>query len=287
MTQAVPNSTIEDAVFDWVQPASGLAADHVRWADQDMPRVAAPYIVLRLVAMEPTGRDWRKSAPNPLVFADKTITLVVPGTDTLTIAGHGLATGDGPVHVTNPPPGLAALTDYWVFAPDADHLRLCLSLYKANRDQHVDITGAGSGTIKIVSTANTVQRGAEVTNYARGLRRCRLTIQCFGSSATGSSDAVGILNDVIAKASLPAYTQALRAAKIGVPSFGGVQNVGAALNSAHFEPRAVVECVFFAPSEVSATGAIVEYVEITQSLAAPDGVDLGDVTRWVPSDPSA
>lgn len=79
-----------------------------------------------------------------------TITAVDTATDQLTIAGHGLVTGDGPAAVRNVdgalPTGLAAVTDYWVIRVDANTVKLATSSANALAGTAIDITAAGSGT---------------------------------------------------------------------------------------------------------------------------------------------
>jgi hypothetical protein len=71
-------------------------------------------------------------------------------TDQITIAGHGLVTGDGPAAVRNVggalPGGLVALTDYWVIRVDANTLKLATSNSNALAGTAIDLTTTGSGT---------------------------------------------------------------------------------------------------------------------------------------------
>lgn len=68
----------------------------------------------------------------------------------ITIAGHGLLTGDGPAAVRNVggalPGGLAAVTDYWVIRVDANTIKLATSSSNAMAGTAVDLTTAGSGS---------------------------------------------------------------------------------------------------------------------------------------------
>jgi hypothetical protein len=72
------------------------------------------------------------------------VTSVDATTDLLAVVAHGLATGDGPVRAVNVggglPSPLAPLTDYWVVAPDADHLGLATSLDLALGGTKVNLT---------------------------------------------------------------------------------------------------------------------------------------------------
>lgn len=287
MTQTVPSATIEDALYAWVAAASGVP---VIWEHQNAPRPAAPYVSLLLATVEPTGRDWDGSEANPLTFDDKAIESVDTGTSLVTITGHALATGDGPVQVETDgtlPSGLEEEHDYWWVRQDDDRGAFAESLVKANAGTTVPLADAGTGAHAVVSTADTRRRGAEITSYSRGMRRCRLVMTCFAASATGIGSAMGILEAVAAKANLPARRAALRAAGIGVPVFGAAQAAGGALNPAYFEPRAVKEAVFFPASEVSETGTYVEYVGVTQQVENAAGDALAEVTAIIPSNPFA
>lgn len=287
MTQTVPSTTLEDAIYTWVAAAAGVP---VIWEHQNAPRPAAPYVSLLLATTDPTGRDWDGSEANPLTFDDKAIEDVDTGTSLVTITAHALATGDGPVRVETDdtlPSGLEEDHDYWWVRQDDDRGGFAESLVKANAGTLVPLADAGTGAHAVVSTADTRRRGAEVTYFSRGMRRCRLVMTCFAASATGVSSAMGILEAVAAKANLPVRRAALRAAGVGVPVFGAAQAAGGALNPAYFEPRAVKEAVFFPASEVSETGTYVEYFGVTEQVTSAAGEDLAEVEIVIPSNPFA
>jgi hypothetical protein len=77
------------------------------------------------------------------------------GTDQLTIAGHGMVTGDGPVNVFNYgtgglahsglPAPLAADTNYWVIRDSADAIRLATSNALAVAGTAINLTTNGTG----------------------------------------------------------------------------------------------------------------------------------------------
>ena len=54
--------TVEDALFAWIQAATGIPADRVRWATQDAARpgrgVETPWVSVRVMSVRPIGRDW-------------------------------------------------------------------------------------------------------------------------------------------------------------------------------------------------------------------------------------
>lgn len=71
---------------------------------------------------------------------------------------HGLKTGDGGVQVTSTgtfPALLAALTDYFVVVDNANNVSLAATFEDAMNGDVIEFTSAGSGTIKIVATADT------------------------------------------------------------------------------------------------------------------------------------
>ncbi len=81
-------------------------------------------------------------------------TTVVPsaGADTLTAAGHGFETGDGPVRYTSSgtmPGGVDAEALYWLIRVDDDTLQLAESYAAAIGGSELDITSAGTGVHKV------------------------------------------------------------------------------------------------------------------------------------------
>ena len=71
-------------------------------------------------------------------------------TDQLTIAGHGLLTGDGPVAVRNLggalPGALTPVTEYWAIRVDANHIKLATSNPAALAGTAINLTSDGTGT---------------------------------------------------------------------------------------------------------------------------------------------
>jgi hypothetical protein len=88
-----------------------------------------------------------------------TATALAGGDDSeLNSTAHGLLTGDTQVQVTTTgtmPAGLVALTDYYAVKDDADNVGLAATLSDALAGNLIQFTSAGTGTIKIVATANT------------------------------------------------------------------------------------------------------------------------------------
>lgn len=69
--------------------------------------------------------------------------------DQLTMAGHGLVTGDGAGLVLADAGGLAENTEYWAIRIDDDHVQLATSQANALAGNEVDITSNGSGYLGI------------------------------------------------------------------------------------------------------------------------------------------
>ena len=80
-------------------------------------------------------------------------TAVDPGTDRITVTGHGLVTGMGPYTLDDngntAPTGLTDGTNYWVIRVDNDTIELADSRANALTSSQVDITADGSGTINL------------------------------------------------------------------------------------------------------------------------------------------
>lgn len=97
---------------------------------------------------------------DPLVIEDVEFTAEADD-DLLTIVGHGMLTGDGPVRVANAggglPTGLAAATDYWVIREGDDNLKLATSLSNALNGTAINITTDGTGTQTLSDTADTMR----------------------------------------------------------------------------------------------------------------------------------
>jgi hypothetical protein len=92
-----------------------------------------------------TATECRYTALADLTFVDGDITVIG---DIIAEVGHGMASGDGPFRLTTSgvlPTGLAADTNYWVYAATADTFKLCASKANALIGTAVDITAAGGG----------------------------------------------------------------------------------------------------------------------------------------------
>lgn len=100
----------------------------------------------------------RNGAKDVLAFTAFTFTAEADD-DLVTKVAHTLQTGDGPVFVANSggalPTGLAAATGYYVVKADADTLKLATTRANAFAGVTIDITGDGTGTQTMSSTAAT------------------------------------------------------------------------------------------------------------------------------------
>ncbi len=269
-------TTVETALKVWIDGAGGVTAI---WSQQNGPRPAVPYVAMTLDVAQ-RGRDWVDGEDNFATFADKTISAASTVADTLTITAHALATGTGPVRVSVSGGAWAEVTgiDWWVIRVDANTIKLAESFADAMNGAAYNLTTTGTGTIVLVDTATTTVQGAELVSKARGMRECTLSLQCFAASASGTSAARTILDNIQSKSKLHTYAAALRAAGIGIAEFSQIQSLGAPLNPAVFEPRATMEVRFFLASEVEETGTFIEFTEV-------ENLTQGTST-YVPSDPT-
>lgn len=94
-----------------------------------------------------------------LVYADKTFTAAA--SDVVTIAAHGLKTGDGPFRLTTDmadlPLNLLTATDYYIIRIDANTLYFATSLANALAGTAFDIGDAGTGVHTISDVGGTVR----------------------------------------------------------------------------------------------------------------------------------
>lgn len=87
------------------------------------------------------------------------------GTDTISVPKHGLATGYGPLQLSNPgtlPTGLAADTNYWIISTGTNTLKLAASKADALAGTAVDITAIGAGTNTAANSIAVYVAGVEV-----------------------------------------------------------------------------------------------------------------------------
>jgi hypothetical protein len=278
---AIALTTIKNAIHTWFKNASGLTADRVRWAGQNAPEPSNTlhWILLGRFSMTNPGSDWTEYEPNPLVFANKVVTLDA-ATDTGTSADHDLLTRDGPIRLETTGSlsgtGLAVDTDYWCIKTDANTLQFSESFAAADAGIYIDIQGAGTGVHSIVDTADTRRAGQELKELVRGARRVSFEVQCFPPQPElpelqdDYDDPVSVLSDCVAKAGLGIYASALQDAGIGLLDAGTPTSVGGIQNSVYFEPRATMTVVFSTTSEVEGTETIIDYVNLDEDPGSLD-----------------
>lgn len=93
--------------------------------------------------------DTRKTAQQDTWGAPFAETFTAAATDIVTIAAHGLTTGDGPFRLTTTdtlPAGLNLATDYWVSVLTVNTFTLATSYANAIAGTPVDVTDTGTGT---------------------------------------------------------------------------------------------------------------------------------------------
>lgn len=273
---AIDWTTVENALRAWVLAAASAIAPGIPviWFGAAATRPATPWISLKRWGLRRDGIGWTDTEPNPLVL--NPIAVTGEASNTLHAPAHGLNAGDGPIQVESTgsvPTGTAVLTNYWAVPVDADHLQLANTFANAVASSPVTIpiSDAGTGTVTLVSTADTVRAAAEVLHVVRCYYALTLTIQVYAdtSQPTGMSEAVALAHEIQARSLLPSVRNALEAAGLGVYDFGSVMEVGSAINRAQFEPRAVVDAKLWVVSTVSETDTIIDTLQV--------GVTAGDL----------
>lgn len=275
---AIDWTTIKNAIQAWIVAGSGLAADHVIWEFDGGNRPTSPFVTIAAVQIDQPAHDYTIEANNPLTFASVNVT---PDHTTSSFAApsHGLVTGDGPVQVPNPPTGVAAETDYWLIAPDANTLQLAARFrdtggnYPGNPITPVTFADDGPGGTSFAPTEDTVRAGQEITVTAHGIRAITFQMQCFGGPKSGTLP-MQILGDVIA--SLQLHVDDLNAAGIGFTTVGvaevasGIKLVPDRINE-QIEPTAIVAIVGYAASELVGLIGRVDEVQIMPVVTLEDG----------------
>lgn len=126
----------------------------------------------------------------PLADLAYTSAEVSTAADTITITGHGLATGDllrlttGGTLLTAT--GVAADTNLWAIVVDDDTIQLATSRANALAGTEVDITNAGSGTTTVKLTSNDVlvARIVEALNLVTGKNYTAAVVTGSGDTDT-------------------------------------------------------------------------------------------------------
>lgn len=268
-------SAHQNALHQWTVNGSGLAQDHVVWAQQYAPRPADPAISMRLTSLDDLGLPWLNHEIQYITFSDITITSVDASANTFTATAHGRLTGDGPVRLTSTgtfPGGTAASTDYWIIKIDNDTFKLASKFVDAIGLVAIDLTSTGSGTIQLIDTASTLRAGEEIHHISRGLVKVTLTLECFTSVGVGMEMATSVLRRVASRRHLPSQKTILDNANIGVIEVGRVRALFGVKEVTIFEPRALVEIQLCFTNDERESGTIIERTDITNLLT-------GQVTR--------
>lgn len=257
----------QKALHNWVVSCTGLAADHVIWAQQQAPRPTQPTIVMKLMFVGDDGMPWVDYEPNPLVFSDIIITSVDAVANTFTKSAHGLLTGDGPVWIDSStddvPLNLAESTDYWVIKIDANTFKLATGYVNSMNGVAIDLGDVGTGTLTLSDRPTTLRSGQEIKFLSRSLLKCVLTLECYTGVGTGTDMASSILWRVNAKRKLPTQAAILDDAKVSVIEFGRVRAIEGTQDLVLFEPRASVDIMLHMISEEQEIGQSIERTVIS------------------------
>lgn len=280
MTPAVDVDTVERALHAWVTSTSGIPGNRVIWSDRGSDRPDTQWISLKLSFGTADGIGWASTEDNPLTFVPLNVSAVDTVGATLTSAGHARVTGDGPVQfVGTLPSGLTVATDYWLVAPDADHLQIAADYLDAIADVPV-VIALGAGAVlpfTINATADTVRVGEETRQVVHSYYSATLSVQCYGGPATGGFKPNSVLQTVSASSVLPSIRNALEAGGCGIVGTGPVHDVGAVINTATYEPRAAMDVTLWVSSSVFEFAGRIDSVEATVSTD-----DEGDITFEIP-----
>jgi len=281
-------------VAQWVLAGTGLPESKILWSQNKAPRPAADGIVMRVMHVDFAGDGWVDYEDNPLVFADKAMTSVDAATNTATLVGHGLSTGAGPVRVSTTgtlPGGLAVDTDYWLIAPTANTLKFAATFIdtggadianapSGNPITPIDLSSAGTGTLTISCTDDTVAAGAELAYVASGQMEVVVTIECHTVDSIGSDTAVAVLHRLAARANLPSMIAILDEAGAGVLDLEPVKAIRGKMDALAFEPRAVLDVMFsIVADEREVNGTIIQTADLTptvnEAVGATERVRVG------------
>lgn len=262
---------IEQALQAWVALSSGIPAARVVWSGFGRARpTVAPgeqWISLLIDAVSLDSMPWGEVTPNPLTFAPLAVVASPAPASTFTVSNHGRATGDGPLRLTTTgalPTGSAVGANYWAVVVDANTLKLATHFADAMASVPVTIVlaDAGTGVHTLSATAETVTAGAEVLQLVHVQQSAKLSVQCYGGNPTGNDNPKAILQRVVTSAQLPSFRDALEAANVGVTTSGAINDVGALINSARWEPRAHVDFTIWFTAQVQETGTVIETAEV-------------------------
>jgi hypothetical protein len=273
--------TTQKALQDFVVQCTGLTDAQVVWAQQQMQRPVQPAVIMRLMLNDDNNTPWVDTENQALTIATITVTSVDDTANTFTKVAHGLETGDGPVRMSSTgtlPTNIVVDTDYWVIATSADTFKLAATYVDAINLTAIDLGDAGTGTITLEDTAETLRSGEEIVLKARSLLKATLTLECYTDVGVGMNMATSILWRIHSKRLLPTPIALLRDANIGVVEAGPVRSMNGTQSQYLFEPRAMMDITIYLASEDSENGTIIERAEI-------EGEDTGQVFTVDVDDP--
>ena len=263
----------ENAIQQWLVTGSGLASDHVTWAQQTAPRPTGPFISMRLDGITGSDWDWQVRVDNILAVAVTTITGVNTSTGALTIPAHGLVTGDGQLQFITTgtlPGGLAVVTNYWAVVVDANTIKVAASFVSAMAVVPVTLalSSSGTGSSSVTGTSTTVRAGQEIIQYTRGPRQARLHLQCFagaptGGAPTGVTSPLAVLHDALSAHALESVNAILVTAGVGVAGWDPIRSVDGIVNTTRFEPRAMTTVRLHFASEIVETSTYIQTADLT------------------------
>lgn len=274
------------AMRNWVIAGTGLSADKVVWGQQDAPRPAGPAILLRVSNIAEIGRSWLETEDAPLSFSPKSVSGVDTTADTLTVLAHGFATGAGPIHMASTGTLPAAVggnitagVDYWLIAPDANHLQLARTYADTGGGQGagnpitpIDLTSAGSGAITISSTDDTRVAGAELNAISRGYLRVTLELRCHSAQGQGVDAAVMILQRLRTRRAWPTQQDILLGSNIGLIDVDRTRAIQGIRDALLFEPRAYCDVHLCVVAEEAEGLTIITSAEVTDTTTGHEFV---------------
>lgn len=252
----------EVAIHRWVVYSTDIPQARVRWGDDSTPWPSAkdgPWISIRELG---GGSDAAWTEYRPRVYAFEPLSVTALNGSNLVVAGHPLQTGDGPLALVGAtlPTGLVADASYWAIRAGAGLLGIAATFENAINEVAITPTG-GSFPFAIESTAATRRAGHELMQVTREDGVLEIGVQLRGAGATA------LLRAARLKAQSPRARSFLHAANVGLLEIGAVQNVGAALNAATYEPRASMTVRLSRSAEYVDSSTIIESFELEPDIA--------------------
>jgi hypothetical protein len=272
---------VQKAIRDWVVNGSDLPREKVVWGDQDGARPEGVAITM-LLMNDSDGDTWRDTENNPLVFSPITISAIDASTNIATAVGHGRLTGDGPVQVASTdslPGGLPSNGLVYIVRVDNDRVRFASTFFDAlagsppgSSPVTIDLTDAGSGTITVASTSESLRAAQEIRHVVRGLERVTVELRCHaatkaqGAIGVGNSTGMAILSKVRSSRRLPSQLAIMEAANISVVNIDRVRHVQGMRDAMLYEPRFYLDVHIQVPWETYEYGTIIQRAHITNLL---------------------